>query len=118
MIRGEPYIQPLDIPADLRVSHITVQEMNLREFYALLIDAEHRCYLISYDNYRLIELPAESYEWNQTSIRIYGDLFFRNVMCVNDSGLTCLVSNREYQPVNRFQESWRERYDRYSGNRF
>ncbi len=115
MVKGKPAIHPVSIPANLKIKHIVVQEMNLREFYALLITDDSRIFLLNYPDYQLIELPVFDYDWNATDIRIIGDLFYRNAMCYNETGLTCQVCDRNYQPVATYRESWGNRYQQKTG---
>lgn len=115
MVKGEPVVHPVTIPKDLKIKHLLVQEMNLREFFALLITRDSRIFLLGYPDYRLIEMPVADYDWNSTDIRIIGDLFYRNAMCYNETGLSCQVCDRNYQPVANYREWWRSRYQRKVG---
>lgn len=115
MVKGEPVIHPVPIPENLKITHLVVQEMNLREFYALMITDDSRIFLLSYPDYQLIEVPVIDYNWNSTDIRIIGDLFYRNVMCYNEAGLSCQVCDRNYHPVASYQEWWGSRYQQKAG---
>jgi hypothetical protein len=115
MVKGEPFVRLVNVPVELKIEHILVQEMNLREFYALLITSDSRLFIVGYDHYQLTEIPVASYDWNHTDVRIFGDLFYRNVMSYNTDGLTCQVSDRNYQLLDQYQEIRGTRYQREAG---
>lgn len=115
MVKGKPVVRLVTLSTDLKIQHMVVQEMNLREFYALLITNDSRIFLLNYPDYQLIELPVFDYDWNATDIRIFGDLFYRNAMCYNETNLSCQVCDRNYQPLATYREWWGSRYQQRAG---
>ncbi len=110
MVQGKPFLAKLSLPDSLKIAYIAVSEMTLKEFYGILITRDNHCYLISYDNYRLIELPLMSYQRSRDRLRIYGDLFFRTVNVYADTAVLSLATDRNYQTISTYRESWKGKY--------
>ncbi len=114
-VRGNPFCRNIGIPDSIHVLKIRPQEMQLREFYGILIDREYALYLISYDQYRLVRLPISGYDPPRVTLTLSGDLFYRIWTMVGDTVLQTTVTDREYRPVATYRESWPSRYEQTPG---
>ncbi|MFH1851707.1 MAG: DUF4857 domain-containing protein [Candidatus Neomarinimicrobiota bacterium] len=115
MIQGEPFCVNTGIPANLDIRRIIIKEMNLREFYGTLITEDSRVFLISYDNYRLIELPLTSYKLDQTNLFWMGNIFYRTFSQINEGSIHTVVTDRNYQVIDEYRETWETNADRAAG---
>lgn len=115
MVKGEPFVARIDIPDGISISYINVKEFDLREFYGVAVTSEGECYLISYDNYRFVKLPTPPYQKDFNELKIYGNLFFRNMISISDTGMTCLITDRDYQPIDSYTDTWKDRAQTTAG---
>jgi hypothetical protein len=115
MVQSKPFLARVPIPDSIHVGYIYVSEMNLKEFYGLIITTDNHCYLISYDNYRLIEMPVPPYDRSHDRMRVYGDLFFRNINVYSDTAVASLATDRNYRILDTFQETWEGQYESSAG---
>lgn len=105
-IKGQPYCVKTDIPANLNIRYISVQENPRREFYAVLVTWQNEVYLISYDNYKLIRLPIEGYIADEMDLLFYIDPIYRTIKYYNDEGLKCVVTDKDYNVIDTYEASW------------
>jgi len=115
MVKGKPFCVNTEKPPSVRVLHMSVAEMSLREFYGVLVDRAHKVYLISYDQYKLIELPIANYDPETTMLLVGGDLFFRTFSVVADGWVQTVATDRDYKVVDTYREQWPTRYERTPG---
>jgi hypothetical protein len=115
MVKGRPFCMNTGKPAGVHVLHMNISEMPLKEFYGVLIDRDNKAYIISYDHYRLIELPVLNYDPSSTMLLFSGDLFFRTFSVVADGWINTVVTDREYKIIDRYTEEWPTRYERTPG---
>ncbi len=106
MIQGKPFCVKTSIPQNIQVAYILVSENELREFYSLLITKTSEVYFISYNNYQLIKLPVQDYNYQTDFLMIRGDLFNRQITYYNDNEkVKSLVTDRDYNIVDRYEEN-------------
>jgi hypothetical protein len=117
-IHGKPFCQKLDIPGKPKVVHVLISENKLMEFYGMLITEDNNVYLISYDNYRLIKLPLDDYDYKSTTLRMIGNLLFREFTLHNESGIKVIVTDRDYKVVDTYEESIITKYETTAGKFF
>jgi hypothetical protein len=115
MVQGKPYLARILVPDSVHVGYISVSEMNLKEFYGLIITTDNHCYLISYDNYRLSEMPVPQYDRSRDRMRVYGDLFFRTINVFSDTAVASLAVDRNYRILDTYQETWEGQYESTAG---
>ncbi|MEW6193781.1 MAG: DUF4857 domain-containing protein [Bacteroidota bacterium] len=106
MVKGEPFCVQTSIPQNIDVAYILVSENELREFYSLLITKKSEVYFISYDNYRLIKLPVEDYNYETDVMTIRGDLFNRQITYSRENEkVKSIVTNRDYNIVSTYEDN-------------
>ena len=105
MVKDEPVCIKTGIPDDLDIVFMLVQEMELREFYGIIITGNSDVYLISYDNYKLIKLPMEDYNYSKCMFTLRGDLLYRSISIYDeDSNLKTIVTDRDYKVIDKYEE--------------
>ncbi len=115
MIKGQPFCQKTGIPNDLDIQAIIIGEMNLKEFYGMLITKNSDLFLISYDNYKLVKMPVDSYDLQKTNLMILGDVFYRTFWQMNDGELHVVVTDRNYDIVDEYIETWETQDEWFAG---
>ncbi|MBC8400843.1 MAG: DUF4857 domain-containing protein [Candidatus Marinimicrobia bacterium] len=115
MIQGQPFCRKTGIPTNLEIQAILIGEMNLREFYGMLITKTSDVYLITYDNYKLVKLPLNAYQLDKTNLRWMGDIFYRTFWQMNEGEIHVIVTDRDYEIVDEYRETWETREDWISG---
>lgn len=115
MVRGKAFCVNINVPNDLRVRKMIIQEMALREFYGLIIAEDNAVYLIGYNGYKLTKLPLDNYDSHSMTLVLQGDLFTRTMTTSSASGMQTIVTDRNYKVVDRYSESWPTRYERTPG---
>ncbi len=114
-VKGQPFCVKTSIPTDLDIISIVVREYNLREFYGLIFTRSNDIYLIMYDNYQLIKLPVEDYNRETDLFTMRGNLFFRLVSLRSESYVKATVTDRDYQVVDTYNETWKTKHEMTRG---
>lgn len=104
MVKGMPYCKNINAPKGFKVKSMNIAENNLREFYGIIITDKDELFLISYDNYKLINVPVNGYNAANTTMIFRGDIFFRSVQLVNDDSVVVIMYNKKYKPIDRYSE--------------
>lgn len=115
MVKGQPFCAKTGIKVPSGIRQIFVSEMPLREFYGLLIGNDNTVSLISYDHYRLIPLPVTGYDPRSVHLVLSGDLFFRTITMYGDAWVRTVVTDRLYNIMDTYAESWPPREERAAG---
>ena len=115
MIKGKPFCVNTNIPTDIRIKALFVKEKPLREFYGILITEDDQLYLLTYDNYRLQRLPIEDYTASENTILFQGSLLYRTISIISKNHIKTFVTNRKYELVDTYEESWKGKYERTAG---
>jgi len=106
MVKGQPFCVNTNVPADLNIAHISALEMNLKEFYAYIITEKNEIFLLSYDNYKLIQLPVKNYDRNKNTVLIFGDLFYRTISITGGNKVEVFVTDRKYKLLDYYKETY------------
>ncbi|MBI5474764.1 MAG: DUF4857 domain-containing protein [Ignavibacteriae bacterium] len=114
-VKGRPYCASIKTPDDLRIRYMIIQEFALREFYGIIIAEDGRVYLISYSGYKLIALPIPAYDPSTTTLMVQGDFFFRTISLTSPGNLNVTVTDRNYNVVDSYKESWPTKFERPPG---
>ncbi len=114
-VKGKPYCAQVEVPVDLKIRYMIIQEMALREFYGVIISEDGGLYLISYSGYKLMKLPIPAYDPSTTTLQFMGDMFFRTITLVSPGNLKAVVTDRKYNVVDKYEESWPTKFERTPG---
>ena len=115
MVKGKPFCRNTHVPTDLQIQGIKVLEHPLREFYGLIVTEKNKVFLLSYDNYKLIELPLPEYNRKNTILYFRGNLFYRVLILRKPNSLQAIVTDRQYRVMDRYRTSWKKRDERLAG---
>lgn len=84
------------------VSLIIVNENPRREFYAALLDGEG-VKLISYDNYKLVDLPSQGYNPKNMNFQLVIEPLSRVVTIESDDNVTAYKLDDKYNVLDKFE---------------
>jgi hypothetical protein len=114
--KGEPVVRATGFPKDIAIRSIMVAENNLKEYYGLVVSENDRLFFLTYDNYTPVELPTKGcYDSHYSNVIIMTDLFFRQVTIQKDDGIDVFVTDREYNLLDEYHESWDTRDEYFQG---
>ncbi len=105
-VSNKPYVKKVKLPDGIRVVFASVKEFNLKEFYAFLITDNNKLFLVSYDNYKIIEIPSDGYDRKNMRLYFKGNMFYRTITFVSSNSSKTIVTDRDYKVVDTYQETW------------
>jgi len=105
MIKGKPFCKKTNIPSDLGIAYMAINEFELREFYGIIVTTNDEVFLISYDHYKLIKLPVAGYDHQEHQLQFRGDLFYRSIVVYKENGFNAVVTDRNYKVVDSYSET-------------
>jgi hypothetical protein len=115
MVKGEPFCVDTKIPANLDIVYLSIAEMQLREFYGMMVTRDNSVYLISYNNYKLIRLPVSGYNYKESTIQMMGDLFYRIISVIDNKSNRTYVTDRRYNLIDSMETKWEDKYAQPAG---
>ena len=118
MVKGEPYVKKAELPGGTKFKHINCVDFRNTKFYAYLFSTDNHIYILTQDDYELIELPVGEMDPEKHEIRIFGDLFHYQVSVVGDDFIRTVVLDTDYKKVDEYNESWPGIMERREGKIF
>lgn len=106
-IKNKPYVAKVNLMENIEVQYIVVREMRLKEFYALIVSKDNRLFLLSYDNYKIIELPSDGYDYTNSKLIFRGNLLYREISFLTSNSIKTIVTNRDYKVVDTYSKKWK-----------
>lgn len=112
MIHDQPVCVKTGIDPALDIRQIFVSENLRREFYGWFVTNDHRVFLITYDDYKVRELPTTGkddkydYHADKTVYRFYTYPINKHIFISGDGFVRMIVIDNDYQPVAEHVETW------------
>jgi len=106
-IKDKPYCKNIVLPKDVKIKYMKVRESNLKEFYGLVVSEDNRLFILTYDNYKFIELPSKGYDSSTMFVKFTGDLIYRLVTIGAKDRVTAFALNRNYNVIDTYSEKWK-----------
>ncbi|MDD3807179.1 MAG: DUF4857 domain-containing protein [Candidatus Marinimicrobia bacterium] len=108
--KDQPVVRNTRLPEEINICYMLVSENNLKEYYGIIISEDNRLFFLTYDNYKLVELPTKGiYKVGEMTVVITTDLFFRQVTLNKNDGIDVFVTDRNYNLIDEYHESWKPR---------
>ena len=104
-VKNEPKIIRTPITPETDIRALVISENRRREFYGLAITGDNRVYLISYDQYKLIELPAEHYDARSMDFKLLVSPLHRTVTCFDDRQIFGAVTDKSYSIIGSYDRN-------------
>lgn len=100
---GKPFVVRTPIDTALKTRHIKISENRKREYYGLLLAADHRLYLLTYDNYRLIPLPLEDYYPNHMDFKLLVNPLYTTAVWSDEVVIRAVAMDRDFRVLDRYK---------------
>ncbi len=99
LVEGEPMVRDTGIAPESGIKFVDIKENGRREFYGLLITGDDRIGLISYDDYRFVELPLPGYDPDTMPFYMWVDPLNRTFIYIGEDTIHCVATDPEYRVV-------------------
>ncbi len=114
-VKNKPYLKKVNRPNGVNVKYIVVTENERREFYAILVSEASKIYLISYNDYEFINTPIEDYDYRVHELMMRGNILYRSFTFSSDDMIRMVVTDREYNKIDQYDEEWISRENTSAG---
>lgn len=104
-VKDMPYCRKIELPVGTKIVYADVVEKTLQEFYGFFITEKNELLLISYDEYKVINIPIKNYSYQSSNLNIVGDILYRTISVTNDNKVSFFIFNRQYDLVENYQDS-------------
>jgi len=121
MIHDQPVCIKTGIDPKLNIRQIFVSENLRREFYGWFVTHDNKVFLITYDDYKVRELPTRTKEGiydyiaDEMTYRFYTYPINRHVYISGDGFVKMIVTDNDFNPIAEHVETWTP-YDRRSAS--
>jgi len=103
-INNMPFVRKVEIPKGIKIDYIYLKESNLKEFYVLFITNENKIFIVSYDDYKIIEMPSEGYDRKEMQLVFMGNKFYRELNFISNNHIKTIVTDRSYKTIDIYEE--------------
>jgi len=113
MIKDKPICIKTGIDPDLNIRQIFISENMRKEFYGWFITRDNRVFQITYDNYKVRELPTKTkegiydYDADKMLYRFYTYPINKHIYISGDGFMKMIVIDNDFQPVAEHVETWK-----------
>jgi Domain of unknown function (DUF4857) len=118
MIKDEPVCINTGIDPELKVRQIFVSENSRKEFYGWLLTEDNDMYLITYDDYKLRQIPTggndAQYDYiaNEMTIRFYIYPIDKHINISGDGFRQLIILDNDFNKIAEHVETWTPYNDR------
>mgnify|MGYP005846484945 CR=1 FL=1 len=102
-VNNKPYCKKIELPVGIKVAHFNIHEIPLKEFYGFFVTETNELYLLTFNDYKLIKLNINDYNYKVSTLKISGDLFNRTVAVVNENKFNVFVFDRNYNLIDNYK---------------
>ena len=112
MIKNEPVIVNTGIGSEIPVRQIFVSENSRREFYGWILSEDNKVYLITYDNYKLREIPTtsetegQSYVADEMNFRFYIYPVNKHIQILGDGFSHMIILDNDFNKKAEHTMEW------------
>jgi hypothetical protein len=100
--RGEPLVTHTGIDPGVKTRCIKISENRRREYYGLLLAADNSLFLLTYDNYRLIQLPLENYDPDCMDFKLLVNPLYRTAVWSDEATIWAMAMENAYRVIDRY----------------
>ena len=73
-MQGRPFLRPITIDADVKISQIWVTEFSNRKYFAFITDTNNQFYVLTAPNYNLVKVDIPPFEPKKENMTIFGNM--------------------------------------------
>lgn len=115
MIEGRPYVKKVDLPEGFSFGYIGCVDFKDKRYYCYIFTEENDLFILTQDEYELVQWPIENLDPATEEIRIYGDFFNYNVISVSQNYMNVVALDKEYVKIDEYNKSWPDRSETKQG---
>ncbi|MCG8632805.1 MAG: DUF4857 domain-containing protein [Desulfobacterales bacterium] len=104
-VDGQPRVVKTNIPPSLKTRHIRISENKQKEFYGLLLSGDGKINLVSYDNYRLIPVPLDSFDPDRMDLKLIFNPLYVTAVYSDSQTIRAVAMDRNFSPVKTYVHS-------------
>ncbi len=101
-VDDRPRVVRTPIDPAIRTRHIQVSENKRQEFYGLLLGEAGDLHLLTYDNYRLIQMPLTNYVPDRMDFKLILNPLYRTAIHSDDRTIRAVAMDLDYRPIDRY----------------
>jgi len=112
MIKGEPVCVNTGIDNDLKIRQMSITENLRKEYYGWILTEDNKIYIITYDNYKLRQIPTVpedpkyAYVADEMSIYFYTYPVNKHITISGDGFRQMIVLDNDYNEIAQHVETW------------
>lgn len=106
LVKSYPYVRQVIIPENLTFKHISCVDNKDKKYYAYLIGNNNLIYILTIDDYQLIEWPIYNYTPEQDILSITSDYFHYLVTLSSDNRIICKALDKNYKEIDNYSHEW------------
>ncbi|MBN1932476.1 MAG: DUF4857 domain-containing protein [Desulfobacterales bacterium] len=99
---GHPEVTQTAIDSALKTRHIKISENQQRRYYGLLLAKDSGLHLLTYDNYRLVKLPLESYDPDRMDFKLLINPLYLTAVWSDETIIRAVTMDTDYRPLERY----------------
>ncbi len=104
-VKDMPFCKKIDLPVNTKIVCADVVEKPLKEFYGFFVTEDNKLFLISYNDYKIITIPVEEYDYKNSNMNIIGDILYRTISVTNENKISVYVYDRQYNRVAEYKDT-------------
>ncbi len=102
-VKSQPWVRDTGVVFGKKVITMSMMEDLRREFYGYVVTEDLKVSLISYDNYRLIQLPVGNYDPRESHLLFAADPLGRTIRIWDDERIRTVYVDRDYRLVKEHE---------------
>jgi hypothetical protein len=91
MVNAKPFLKSIDLPSGLKPIFISTMEPYDRSFYAFVFDQNNKMYMLSTQNYDLVEIACPDFDMDFSKIVIMANMLYWNINVISSEGKSTLA---------------------------
>ncbi len=99
MVNGKPFLKNTLFPKSINPAFISVQEPADKSFYAFVFDDSNKVYLITADNYKVVQIQTPEFEVNKDRLMIMANPLYWNINVISSRGKECYALSADTKEV-------------------
>ncbi len=101
-VDGAPLVVDTGIPPELKIRHIKVSENKQKKYYGLALTDDGKVGLVSYDNYKVIELPLENYDPDRMDLKLIFNALYCTAIYSDDTIIRAVAMDKTFAPIKTY----------------
>ncbi|MFP4032604.1 MAG: DUF4857 domain-containing protein [Desulfococcaceae bacterium] len=101
-VDDRPRVVRTPIDPAIQTRHIQVSENQRREFFGLLLGEAGDLYLLTCDDYRLIQMPLTNYVPDRMDFKLILNPLYRTAIYSDERVIRAVAMDLDYRPIDRY----------------